>query len=199
MSTVSPPRQPAEAEPPAQPAPRRRGFGSVGNMLRSMAVVFGLVAGLVLLVPRQNAVVQPPVDVMSLAHQVAGQTRWPVLAAQGLPDGWRATSARYERSTDGLMTWHAGYISPAQQYVAVEQTQAASDLWVQAETNRGKAEGPLVAAGRTWQKVDRLDKVQFSLVDRRPGSSAVTTVITGTAPYAVLADFAGHLKPVSAS
>lgn len=164
-----------------------------------MAVVLALVAGLILLVPRQNAVVQPPVDVTTLARQVATQTRWPILAPQGLPDGWRATSVRFVRSTDALMTWHAGYITPDQEYVAIEQTTGATDLWVQAQVNRGKPEGTLSAAGRSWQKIDRLDKVQFSLVDRAKATSGITTIITGTAPYAELATFAGYLRPVTPS
>jgi hypothetical protein len=100
---------------------------------------------------------------------------------------------RYVRSTDGLMTWHAGYITPDQNYVAIEQTRSATQLWVDAETNRAKAEGTLQAAGRTWEKFDRLDKVQFSLVDRH-GADRTTTILTGTAPYAELVQFAGYLR-----
>ncbi len=199
MSTASPAAPPHETQPPHGRGPTRRGMGSVGNIIRSMAVVLGLVVGVILLVPRQNAVVQPPVDVTPLARQVASQTKWPILTPQGLPDGWRATSVRYVRSTDALMTWHAGYISPEQNYVAIEQTKGATDLWVQAQTNRGRPEGTLTAGGRSWEKVDRLDKVQFSLVERAPTPGQLTTILTGTAPYAELAAFAGYLRPVAPS
>ena len=39
---------------------------------------------------------------------------------------------RYVRSTDGLMTWHAGYQSPTGNYIALEQTKDATDAWVSA-------------------------------------------------------------------
>lgn len=171
-------------------------MGSVGNIVRSMLVVLGLVLLVILIVPRQTAVVQPPVDVTSLAQQVAGQTRWPIDQAQGLPAGWRATSVRYDRGADGLMTWHVGYLTADQNYVALEQTKAATGSWVSTETNQGVAQGTVQAAGRTWSRFARTDKGQYSLVDRGTGSADLTTVVTGTASYAVLATFATYLQPV---
>ena len=97
---------------------------------------------------------------------------------------------RFERSTDGLRTWHAGYVSPDDQYIAIEQTQGATSTWVAAQTNRGRAEGTLQAAGRTWEKIRRGDKVQISLVHRGAGPKDVTTILTGTAPYDELVTFA---------
>ena len=195
MTSPSAAGSPTQATAP--PSPRRRGMGSVANMLRSMLVVLGLVAVLIFLVPRQNAVTQPPVDVTDAAQQVVHDTGWPIVAPVGLPAGWRATSVRYVRSTDGLMTWHVGYQSPQGDYVAVEQTRGATSLWVSAQTNRGHPDGTLSAAGRTWQKINRVDKVQRSLVIRGAGPQDLTTIVTGTAPYAGLATFADTLRPVA--
>ena len=172
-------------------------MGSLRNMIISMVIVLGFVVVWVAMVPRPNSITQPPVDVGTVARQVRAETHWPILQPRGLPDGWRATSVRFVRSTDGLMTWHAGYQSPDGNYVALEQTQGATRTWVEAETNRGRDEGTLQVAGGTWTKVDRKDKVQFSLVRRGRGPKDLTTIVTGTAPYDELAAFAARLQRVS--
>ena len=197
MSTTS--SQP-DASPAAGAAPQgrpKRGMGTLKNMVISMVVVLAFVVVWIAMVPRPNAITQPPVDVTSVAQQVRAETHWPILQPRGLPAGWRATSVRFVRSTDGLMTWHAGYQSPDGNYVAVEQTRGATQTWVEAQTNRGRAEGTLEAGGTTWTKIDRKDKVQFSLVSRGRSAQDLTTIVTGTAPYAELAAFAEKLQPVS--
>lgn len=180
-----------------QPAPRSSyANGSVANMLRSLLVIGLVVGGLVAIVPRVSQVSQPPVDVESVAVAIAQQTQWPIEAPQGLPDGWRATSVRYVRSTGGLMTWHAGYLSPDGRYVALEQTQDATDEWVSAQTNRAPRTGELQAAGRTWVTYVRNVKVQNSIVNRPTASGALTTIVTGTGTFEELKTFAEALRPV---
>ena len=171
-------------------------MGNLRSMIISMLVVMAFVVVWVAMVPRPNAISQPPVDVTSVAQQVRAQTHWPILQPQGLPDGWKATSVRFVRSTGDFMTWHAGYQSPKGDYVAIEQTQGATSEWVEAQTNRGREEGTLQVAGSTWTKVDRKDKVQFSLVRRGSGPKDLTTIVTGTGPYDELAAFAATLRPV---
>jgi hypothetical protein len=167
-------------------------------MLISMGIILAFVAVWVALVPRVNKVSQPPVDVAPVAREVARATGW-AIEAPVLPAGWRANAVRFERSTDGLQTWHAGYLTPDEQYIAIEQTRGATPTWVAAQTNRGRAEGTLQAAGRTWEKIRRGDKVQISLVDRGTGPKDITTILTGTAPYEELVTFAERLRPVAGS
>jgi len=62
-----------------------------------------------------------------------------------------------------------------------------------------EAEGTLSAAGRTWRKLSSTDIVQRSLVSKGSAAHDLTTVLSGTAPYTQLAQFAGALKPVPAS
>lgn len=171
--------------------------GSVGNLVRSLLVVGGLVALLIAVVPRVNQVSQPPVDVAGTAAQVAADTGWPISVASGLPDGWKATSVRYVRSTDGVMTWHAGYQAPSGNYVALEQTREATDGWVEAQTNRARRTGQLQAAGLGWDTYVRSGKVQNSLVHRAQGSAELTTIVTGTGTFEELTAFAEALTPAS--
>ena len=131
----------------AQPANRYLS-GSVANMARSLVVILALMALVILIVPRVNRVTQPPVDVAGSADTIASQTGLPIEIPVGLPDGWRATSVRYERGTDGVMTWHAGYETPDNQYVAIEQARNPTDGWVTAQVNRAKQTGTVTAGGR---------------------------------------------------
>jgi hypothetical protein len=168
-------------------------------MVRSLVVVILLVVALIAIVPRVSSISQPPVDVAAASVEIAKESGWPIEAPQGLPDGWKATSVRYVRSTDGLMTWHAGYQSPTGNYVAIEQTKDATDLWVAAETNRAQRTGELQAGGRTWATYVRSGKVQNSLVDRGTAPGQLTTIVTGTGTFDELKTFAEALQRVSPS
>jgi len=180
------------------PAPRSSyANGTAANMLRSLLVVGVMVAALIAIVPRVNSVSQPPVDVAGAAAQVAKDSGWAIEAPEGLPQGWQATSVRYVRGTDGLMTWHAGYQSPDGNYVAVEQTKDATDTWVSAQTNRARVTGQTQAGGVSWDTYVRSGKLQNSLV-HRGGAGALTTIVTGTGSFAQLTAFADALKPVQA-
>jgi len=55
------------------------------------------------------------------------------------------------------------------------------------------------AGGATWEKLSSRDTVQRSLVSRAAGATGLTTVLSGTAPFAQLGQFAGALQPVPAS
>jgi len=131
-------------------------------------------------------------------RQVRHETLWPISQPQ-LPAGWKATNVRFAAAGDGLRTWHAGYLSPEGNYVSIDQTQQATDTWISAQTSRGRAEGTLSAGGTTWQKLSSGETVQRSLVSRGSGSNGLATVLSGTAPYAQLAQFAEALQPVPAS
>ena len=182
------------------PAPRSSyANGSAANMVRSLVVIGVIVAALIAIVPRVNSVSQPPVDVAGASVEVARESGWPIDRPEALPDGWKATSVRYVRSTGGLMTWHAGYQSPTGNYIAIEQTKDATAEWVSAQTNRAAQTGEVQAAGKTWGTYVRSGKVQNSLVHRAETASELTTIVTGTGTFAELTAFAETLAPVPAS
>ena len=177
-------------------------------MVISMVIVLAAVLAWVAMVPRPREVSQPPVDVTSVARHVRQETSWAISQPQ-LPAGWKATNVRFLAS-GALRTWHAGYLSPEGNYVSIDQTvvtgagASATAEWLAATTSNGQAEGTLAAAGKTWQRLSSRDTVQRSLVSRGPvstdaGASGLVTVLSGTAPYTQLAQFAERLKPVPAS
>lgn len=202
-----PPKIPAADAPATGPSatgasaagapPNRYTMGSWPNLVRSLLVVLGLVAVLVFLVPRVSSLSGPPVDVHATGLQVKEQTGWPIVEARGLPKGWTATAARFIRGTDGKMTWLAGYQTPAGEYASVEQTADSSAAWIEAQTNRARATGDREIAGRTWKSFERGAKVQNSLLHVPADRGELTTLVTGTAPFADLAVLIEHLVPVS--
>lgn len=177
--------------------PSRYSLGSAKNLVLSLLAVLGMVAVLILIVPRVSSVSGPEVDIRATAVDVQRRTGWPIVEAVGLPEGWTPTSARYVRTTDGFMTWHAGYQLPDATYVAVEQTMDPTRAWVEAQTNRAPKAGTIEAAGRTWTTFERDTKVQNSLLDDPQTTGDLTTLITGTATFEQMADFATYLQPVS--
>ena len=198
--TSAPDTVPAPAVPP--PA-ARRGFGSLRSLVISMVVILAAVVAWTAMVPRIREINQPAVDVTTVARQVRQETSWAISQPQ-LPAGWKATNVRFTAAGDGLRTWHAGYLSPDGNYISIDQTQSGTDAWVSAQTSNGQADGTVFAAGTSWQKLSSSGSVQRSLVSRASvpggsGASGLSTVLSGTAPYAQLAKFAAALKPVPAS
>ena len=173
-------------------------MGTLRGMVISMVLILAVVLAWMALVPRVSGISQPAVDVGSVAKQVRQETSWGISQPQ-LSAGWKATNVRFTPAGDGLRTWHAGYLSPEGNYVSIDQTQGATEGWVSAQTSDGKAEGNMAAGGRTWQKLSSRVAVQRSLVSRGPGAGDLTTVLSGTASYTQLAQFAGTLRLVSAS
>jgi Tfp pilus assembly protein PilV len=179
-------------------------------MVISMIVILVAVLAWVAMVPRVRQISQPAVDVTSVAIQVRQETGWAISQPQ-LPAGWKATNVRFTPAAGGARTWHAGYLSPEGHYVSIDQTAAsgATGTWISALTSNGQGEGTLSAAGMTWLKLSSRDTVQRSLVLKgvalrgvaSKGSDArgLTTVLSGTAPFAQLAQFAQTLKPAPAS
>ena len=182
-----------------QPA-ARRGFGNLSSMVISMLVIMVAVLAWVAMVPRVRGISQPAVDVTSVAMVVRQETGW-AISQPAPPAGWKATNVRFDPVADGVRTWHAGYLSPDGQYVAIDQTQASSATasWISDRTSNGGSKGTLFAAGRTWQKLSSPDVVQRSLVSKGSGAGGLTTVLSGTATYAQLGQFAKMLKPVPAN
>src|SRR5664280_233375 len=185
---------------PASPPAARRGFGNLPSMVISMVFIMAAVLAWVAMVPRVREINQPAVDVTSVAMQVRQETGRAISQPQ-LPAAWKATNARFDSAADGVRTWHAGYLSPDGHYVSIDQTEVtgATEDWTSERTSNGQADGTLSAAGRTWHELSSRDILQRSLVSKGSAAHDLTTVLSGTAPYAQLAQFADTLKPVPAS
>lgn len=172
-------------------------MGTLRSMVISMVLILVAVLAWVAMVPRVSEISQPAVDVSSVARQVRQETSW-AISLPSLPAGWKATNVRFTAAADGLKTWHAGYLSPEGNYVSIDQTADATEKWVSAQTSNGQGEGTMSSAGTSWQKLSSRVTIQRSLVSRGSAAGDLTTVLSGTAPYAQLAQFAEALRPVPA-
>ncbi|MEI2733208.1 MAG: DUF4245 domain-containing protein [Dermatophilaceae bacterium] len=194
----SPPVVPPPSGPPTSaPAPRSRyAMGSAANMARSLLVILGLVAVLLMIVPRSDGVSQPAVDAASVVSVAVKDSGVAFEFPAGLPAGWKATSARYAAATDSVPTWQAGWTTPSGQFVGLRQAMGVTPRWLDVATNAASNAAGAVSTqdlgGRTWQRL-RDDRGQVHLVATAP--SGLTTVVSASSEQAEFAVLVEALRP----
>jgi Protein of unknown function (DUF4245) len=177
-------------------AGRRRGFETLGDMARSMGVVLAVVALVVLITVRTRGQEIRLVDVPgTYAQAQIGSTPFPLVTPVGLTDRWRATSVYYDppetTGVPGVTLWHVGYVTPADQYAGMEQTNGVAADALSAAITDPAADGTSTVAGATWQRWSGNGGDRRALV-RTTGT--VTVVVDGTAAWGELEQLAGALQ-----
>lgn len=159
-----------------------------------MAVLGVVVAGIWWLFIPHDAGADPvhPVGYRVELGQARRDAPFPVAAPEGLGKSWQATSVTYSGADPKRVTWHLGMVDPEREYAAVEQSNSGSvDAFVRNVSLGAHRDGTrtVTADGMVWERWDgsRYD----ALVHRGAG---VTTVVTGTAPTARLAELAAALR-----
>ena len=170
--------------------PRIRGFETLGDMVRSLAVVFLFVAFLLVLTPRRHFDAVKEIDYTAELRAARTSAPYDVLAPVGLPDRWRATSARLEREDDAV-TWHLGFVTPQDEYAALAQSDGDPLDFLDRQTNSGTLLGSVEVDGVQWQRYYRQAKNARALV-RTSGEALV--VVAGTAQFAELQELAAALR-----
>lgn len=166
---------------------QRSASGMVGAMIVLLAVVFGFVAfrGLV----RDD--LERPVSEVDYQETVAfaqESTDFPLLAPDRLPDGWRATSARFVPDPPH---WHLGLLTDQERYVGLEQgTSSVRDMVGTYVGEEAVREGRVRIGGRSWQVWT--DEGGDTALTRAHGD--VTTLVVGTPEREVLVDFVRGLR-----
>jgi hypothetical protein len=171
-------------------APRRGLYQTVGDMVRSLAVILGIVAVLVLIVPRPNEIAQPPVNVAEVAAGAEGSLSFRPAVPGGLPDGWSPRTATVQDGTDDVPMWLVQYRTPRGDYAGLRQAANATPAWENRQVTDGREQGTVRVAGHDWVVRSRADRGITSWVLRQDG---ITTVITGTANEAELTTLAESL------
>lgn len=174
----------------AAPA-RRRGRETAGDMVRSLVVVLGLVFVVVALAVRQNPDSEVRrFDYSGVLAQAGAQARYDVLAPIGLPDAWRATSARTDQPASAV-TWHVGFVTPSGDYAALEQSDGDPRAFIDSFASGAHAAGPATIGTATWRRLEGGDPEPRALVLR---GSGVTTLVVGSAPWSELRTLAAALQ-----
>jgi len=189
--------RPDQADDPAAVAAdrearqKKRLRQTVRDMLLSMLLVTGVV--LVLVAP-WNWNTPDPVREVDAAPVIAGAREaydWPVLAPQDLPTSWRATSARIETAGDGQPVVVLGWVSPATEFVGLQQSPTRMTDFVSTATLKGVAGDDLTIGPDTWTRYVNADETRRSLV--RTGSG-ITYVVTGTGDWPEIEGFTATLR-----
>jgi len=165
-------------------------------MVLSMGAVLVSVAIILIITHRSHQQTMPPVDYAGAVALAKSQSQLAVDVPTPLPAGYLATSARFEAETYGAtgdVRWYLGYHTGSDQYVSLWQSTGPSARVVDAATNGGVCGTTLKISSTTWQTCVNQKPLTRALV-RVSGS--VTTVVSGTASFAELKNFANSLHPL---
>ncbi|MFG2085590.1 DUF4245 domain-containing protein [Spirillospora sp. NPDC048824] len=178
------------------PAVHKRLTTGLGGFALAMAACLVLVLAIYAVTPRSDEEVLPTVDYSSQLWAMANDAPYTAYAPEGLPATWRPTSSRLHGLGDGggePVAWHLGFLTPGDQYAALEQSDEKASDFVPRMANSSKPTGTMQVNGQTWTKYHRKDKHANSLALTLPDGPSL--VVTGTATYQELAILAGSLKP----
>ncbi|WP_406862897.1 DUF4245 domain-containing protein [Streptomyces sp. HUAS MG47] len=166
-----------------------RGKQTVRGMFQSLAVIMAAAGVMYLFIPHDedaNPVEAKDYRVELLTAQRAAP--YPVLAPEGLGEGWKATVVSYKREQNDR--WQLGFLTPDTQYAALYQSTEDPKEYVPDVTQKAKASGKTrTVAGQVWQV---WEGPKYDALVRTEGKA--TTVVTGTASLDRLAEMAGALQ-----
>jgi hypothetical protein len=165
-----------------------RGNPSLGDIARSIAVLGAIVLALFAVGRLLTVTPDEPtlaVDYRSAAESSRTVADFELLAPDSLPEGWRATSVRFEPDS-----WHLGVLTDDDDYVGLEQVKADTRRAVERFANGSHEHGKAVVDGETWShRTGPRDNVTYL---RRDGD--MTIVVTGTAPREVIERYISSLS-----
>lgn len=177
------------ATPSAAPPARRR------PGLVDMAISLGLllaIIGVVLFVQQRDDKAIKVIDPSGAYAGARNVATYEVRTPQGLPSGWRPTSARTERPAAGRLTLRVGFVTPAGEYAQLVESDLPRDQLITAELAEGAApRGSVMVGSDTWQQFPAPRKGDRVIV-RTEG--AVTFVISGSAGLDELKILAASLR-----
>ncbi|MER5863906.1 DUF4245 domain-containing protein [Kitasatospora sp. NPDC002040] len=166
-----------------------RGRQTVRDMVLSMLAIGGVVFVGYLFIPHSEGSGIKAVDYRSSAASAKRAAPYPLLAPQGLSEKWKPTSVEYDKDKKRPKAWHLGFLTPAGQYAAIEQSTEPQDKAVAFAVEGAQPAGTATIGGQEWQRYQ--GKSYRGLV---VSSGTGTTVVTGTADWEELTEFAQSLK-----
>ena len=184
--------------PDVQPTGRRnaRMRQTVGDMIRSMAVVLALVLVIVLLAWRPDPEAIKVVETAPVVALAARTAEFTVQAPASLPAEWQATSARWESTveSDGANVLHLGYVTPRGEYAQFSESTASGPRYLDEQTASGTPAGEQVVGDVTWERRETDERRSLVLSD-----VGTVTVVSGSAGWDELIALAGSIQPVTTS
>lgn len=178
----------------AENSRQHRAAQTTRNLIWALIASLIVVLALVLVIPRPDPAPPEPIDYVEVAGQ-AQPTIEQTLATPVLPPGWQANRAQLA-PRDRVPTWYIGFITPEEQFIALNQGIDANETWVSNLLRSAKPTGAVTLAGIEWtvydqRKVDDAGNIAYALVTTAGES---TYVLHGTASdeeFALLAQSIG--------
>jgi hypothetical protein len=161
------------------------------NLVLALVASLAIVLFTVLIVVRPANNLVAPVNYKSVAAQAqTGVSE--TLVSPALPAGWKSNDAELKTDSGKTVTWYIGLITPAQQFIAVEQGIHTSDTWFGSLLGKAQATGHATIAGTRWTVYNQrgasgVGNFPYSLVATIEGSRLVLHGSASDAEFRVLA------------
>jgi hypothetical protein len=132
-------------------AKKRRAKQTQNNLILSLLACLGMVAVIVLAVPRPTTSLIPHVDYKTVASQAASTSGLPV-AAPKLPGyTWYSNAARFTaKPADGVANWYVGFVGPKGEYLGLTQGFDANPTWTTLQLQGDIPSGAITIDGTKW-------------------------------------------------
>ncbi|MFF1574063.1 DUF4245 domain-containing protein [Leifsonia sp. NPDC058292] len=202
------PETPEEtAERKAQNSRNHRNRQTINNLVYSLLATVGLVAVIVLFVPRGNPIdANPAVDYTSIAAEAQGSEPDRLLVP-ALPSSWKSNNAQVNTKTpDRVDSWYVGLITPKGEYIGMRQGFEANDSWTAEQVNKSMITTTTTIDGVKWDVYDNRSSgkdngdVDYALVTTAGKSSIVLFGTAATDEFRVVADaVAGQIRQLGGS
>ena len=170
-----------------------RGNPSMGDIFRSIAVLGAII--IALFVVGRLVTITPDQPTRAVDYQEAVESSrtvadFDLYAPRSLPQGWRATSVRFEENS-----WHLGVVTDENDYVGLEQVADSVKRAVERFGKGSRAFGQTVIGGETWSlRTGPRDDLTYVRRDAGQGEAAITIVVTGTASRPVMERYISSLS-----
>lgn len=173
-------------------AAKPRGSETVGDAVRSIVALIGVVAVVVIAftVMKPDERLPDPVDYSGVVEMVRAEYPYPPAVPSPEPDGWRATSV--DHSTDaGGHRWRLGFLTDDEAFVGVEQSDGEIQAYLADRLRGFEADGTSMVSGTSWERHRQVESPHDHALLRE--ADGVVTIVRGTESYDALEDFAASL------
>jgi len=165
----------------AETSRAHRASQTVRNLVWSLGASLGVVLLVVLVVVRPDPAPAELIDYGVVASE-AQQSVDATLAAPVLPSGWTANAAELRADGD-IQIWYVGFITPEQQFIALNQGIDANPTWVDNLLDGARTSSTVSIDGVAWSVYDDRDSANpgnlaYAMTASERGS---TYVLFGTA------------------
>ena len=130
-------------------AAKHRAKQTVRNLIFSLLVSVGLMAAMVLGLPRDDSNRLNPVDYLQVAQEAETSVGKQILAP-AIPEDWWSNGARLENELD-VQSWYLGFVTPDNQFIGMSQAFESNPSWLALTLQGNWQDGEVSVEGKTWQ------------------------------------------------